>query len=74
MTHGLHRTDFVALDTRTCQACWRCVNACANQVIGKVSVLWHKHAKLRVGKACTGCLKCVAVCPPKALQRRETKP
>jgi Fe-S-cluster-containing hydrogenase component 2 len=74
MSRHLLRTDFVELDTRKCQACWRCVDACARQVIGKVSVLWHKHAKLRAGKDCTGCLKCVAVCPAKAMARRESWP
>lgn len=74
MSRGLHRTNFVELDTRTCQACWRCVSACPSQVIAKVSVLWHKHARLRDGKACTGCLKCVAVCSNQALRRREVRP
>ncbi len=70
----LPHTDFVSLDTRKCLACWLCVEACARQVLGKVSVLWHKHARLRAGKECTGCLKCVSVCSPKALQRREIRP
>lgn len=68
----LSHTGFVELDTRQCQACWLCVDACPRQVLGKVSVLWHKHARLRVGKDCTGCLKCVAVCVPQALKPMET--
>jgi uncharacterized Fe-S center protein len=73
MGHGLQYTPFVALDTSKCQACWRCVDTCARQVLGKVSVLWHKHAKLSAGQECTGCLRCVAECVPKALVPREAK-
>ena len=55
-------TRFVEFDSHQCQACWSCIDACPKQVIGKVSVLWHKHAALRKGKDCIGCFKCVAVC------------
>jgi len=67
----LAHTAFVELDTRACQACWRCVEACRKGVVGKVSVLWHKHAKLREGSTCVGCLGCVAVCQAGAMQRRR---
>ena len=67
-------TRFVGFDSRKCQACWSCVDTCPKQVIGKVSVLWHKHAALRRGKDCTGCFKCVAVCRAGALQQRIEAP
>lgn len=67
-------TRFVELDSRKCQACWSCVDACARQVIGKVSVLWHKHAVLRKGQDCVGCLKCVVACRAGALRKRIVAP
>ena len=71
---GLPGTRFVQFDSRKCQACWACVDACARQVIGKVSVLWHKHAALRKGEDCIGCFKCVAACRTGALHRRRVEP
>jgi len=67
-------TRFVEFDWRKCQACWSCVDACPRQVIGKVSVLWHKHAALRKGEDCVGCFKCVAACRAGALQQRIPAP
>jgi uncharacterized Fe-S center protein len=60
---------FVQLDTHKCQACWQCVHACRKNVLGKIVVLWHKHAVIRKGEDCVGCFKCVEVCHPGALQR-----
>jgi len=47
-------TRFVEFDSHQCQACWSCIDACPKQVIGKVSVLWHKHAALRRAKTASG--------------------
>ena len=58
-------TPFVKTDTRHCIACWKCVDACPKQVIGKIRVLWHKHIVIGNGDACVGCLKCVRTCPRK---------
>ena len=68
-----HRTPFVELDTRVCQACWRCCEACPTQVMQKVSVLWHKHAVFRTGEDCVGCGACVAVCEAGALRLRTVR-
>ena len=64
-------TDFITLDSRACEACWECVEACPNEVLGRLSVLFHKHAKIVAAEACTGCLKCVRVCETGALERRQ---
>jgi 2-oxoglutarate ferredoxin oxidoreductase subunit delta len=56
------RTKFVRLDTQKCQACWKCLEACKNGVIGKIDLIIHKHAILRNPESCKGCLKCVKVC------------
>jgi 2-oxoglutarate ferredoxin oxidoreductase subunit delta len=64
-------TDFIVLDTHACDACWRCVEACPNEVLGRLSILFHKHAKIVASEACTGCLKCERVCETGALERRQ---
>ena len=47
---------------RNCTACWKCVKNCPVGAIGKVSFLWHRHAKPHKS-ICVGCMKCVEVCP-----------
>lgn len=63
------QTAFVCLDTRKCQACWKCIAACPEQVIGKVDLPWHKHALVNQSNRCSGCLKCVKVCEFGAFQK-----
>jgi NAD-dependent dihydropyrimidine dehydrogenase PreA subunit len=63
------QTQFVGLDTHRCNACWKCIEACPQGVIGKVNVLIHKHAVLRNPELCNGCQKCVKTCEPGALSR-----
>ena len=46
-----------------CIACWKCVESCPRDVLGKVRMLWHRHVKLRHPENCIGCGKCVGVCP-----------
>jgi 2-oxoglutarate ferredoxin oxidoreductase subunit delta len=58
---------FVSLEKGLCQACWECVAACPNGVIGKVDVWVHRHAVIRAGDTCTGCGRCVKACPNGAL-------
>ena len=70
----LPSTRFVELDSRKCQACWLCVDACPIRVIGRVSVLWHKHASFRQAEDCLGCFECVAVCRSGALRARTVAP
>ncbi|HEY4786164.1 MAG TPA: ferredoxin family protein [Bacteroidales bacterium] len=56
------RTDYVQLDTGKCKACWKCIEACPNGVIGKIDLPWHKHALITASDHCTGCFSCVNVC------------
>jgi NAD-dependent dihydropyrimidine dehydrogenase PreA subunit len=65
------QTGFIALDTHACDACWECVEACPNEVLGRLSVLFHNHARIVAPDACIGCLKCVKTCEAGALSRRS---
>lgn len=65
---GSHRTEFVAIDTRRCEACRRCVEACREDVLGMVSLFFHKHAKVNHAERCRGCLRCVKICERRAIQ------
>lgn len=56
------QTKFVELDSAKCQACWKCVENCKNNAIGKIDIIIHKHALIKNPENCTGCLKCVKVC------------
>jgi NAD-dependent dihydropyrimidine dehydrogenase PreA subunit len=60
-------TVYVQLDTQKCIACWECKEICPHDVIGKVNIPWHKHAKFVKPDACTGCLNCVNTCQHSAL-------
>ena len=62
-----HVTGFIAVDSRRCQACWDCVQACPQGALGKVSVLWHRHVRIQHASACTGCGRCLRVCKQGAL-------
>ena len=62
-----HRTLVVRIDTKKCRACWKCIEKCPEKVMGKVDILWHKHARIDQADQCKGCLKCVKVCDSGAL-------
>ena len=64
-------TAFVVLDTRNCEACWKCLDVCTNDVIGRINLLWHKHVRFINGSACTGCMKCVKICATGAISKRS---
>lgn len=64
-------TAFVALDRPRCEACWACLEACPQEVFGKVDLLGHRHAKIRNAGVCTGCGRCVKACEAGALTRLE---
>jgi NAD-dependent dihydropyrimidine dehydrogenase PreA subunit len=66
-------TGFIVLDARVCGACWKCVEACPRQVLGRLTVLFHRHARIVAPDACIGCLKCVGVCETGALARRDDR-
>ena len=56
-------TKYVAMNPSHCVACWKCVEQCPKNVIGKVGFLWHTHAALQDADACIGCKKCIKACP-----------
>jgi Fe-S-cluster-containing hydrogenase component 2 len=61
------KNDFIQLNTRRCDGCWECIEACPKQVLGKIDVIWHRHAIIRNAEACNGCKKCVLVCESGAI-------
>ena len=63
------RTNFILLDSRKCIACWKCQEMCLNNVIGRINLPFHKHARIINRNNCTGCLKCVKVCESNALHK-----
>lgn len=63
------RTAYIFLNTRKCQACWKCMEVCSNHVIGRINFPFHKHARIVNENDCTGCLKCVKVCESEALTK-----
>jgi 2-oxoglutarate ferredoxin oxidoreductase subunit delta len=64
-------TSYVKLNTHHCEACWKCVETCPNQVFGKVGKLFHKHAIIINSSACTGCMKCFRVCEYNAIKKMD---
>ncbi len=70
-SHELSRrrkNDFICLDTRRCNACWDCIEACPKQVLGKIDMIWHRHVIIRNMEACNGCKKCVRACKSGAIE------
>lgn len=68
MRHGDNKlrgtqTPYVKVDLHKCKACWKCIVACPQQVIGRISFLWHKHIILKDSDNCSGCKKCIGICP-----------
>ena len=57
------RTKYVWINPKKCEACWKCIDSCPKQVIGKVGFLWHKHIVIKNAENCTGCKKCIQTCP-----------
>jgi NAD-dependent dihydropyrimidine dehydrogenase PreA subunit len=62
-------TKYIQLDTRKCEACWKCIEACSNHVFGRVNLPWHKHALINNSDKCTGCSKCVNTCKFNAISK-----
>lgn len=56
-------TAYVSINSRMCVACWKCVDTCPQQVVGKVQFLWHKHIVIKHPESCSGCKKCIKTCP-----------
>ena len=64
-------TLYIRLDTGRCKACWACVQACPQVVIGKVDLRFHHHAHIDRAENCKGCLRCLNTCPHQAILIRE---
>jgi len=67
--HKKQATEFIEINSRSCEACWKYISVCTNNVIGKIDLPWHKHARIVNGSNCTGCLKYVNICESKALSK-----
>jgi ferredoxin len=65
----LAATKHISFDANKCEACWKCIPACSNNVIGKVDLFFHKHARIVNRDECSGCLKCVRACPCAAFEK-----
>ncbi len=60
-------TAFINLNSYNCTACWKCTEACPNDVIDKSflfigNTLVHEHVIISDPDKCTGCLKCLQAC------------
>jgi ferredoxin len=66
-TFKLDETKYIRLDRGMCRACWKCLDTCPEGVIGKISILFHKHVLIDNPERCKGCQKCLKVCPEKAI-------
>lgn len=60
-------TEYMAVNTRLCQACWKCVAVCPGKVLGRVDFFFHKHVRIVNRENCTGCGACAKVCPEGAI-------
>ena len=66
------KTKYILLDTGKCEACWKCIEVCSNNVFGRVNLPWHKHALIIDSDNCTGCSKCVKACEFNAISKVST--
>jgi 2-oxoglutarate ferredoxin oxidoreductase subunit delta len=57
------RTPYVWANHSKCVACWKCVDACPKQAIGKINFLWHRHIVIKNAENCIGCKNCIRICP-----------
>lgn len=64
-------TDHILINTKSCDACGKCIEACPKEVLGKVNIIFHKHAHVDEAEQCIGCLKCVKACPQNAIISRR---
>ena len=65
--HKQRNTEYVHLDTNKCEACWKCIDICPNNVIGRINLPLHKHVRITDETNCIGCFKCVEVCEFQAI-------
>ena len=64
----LNQTKYIRLDISQCRGCWKCVEICPKQVLGKVQKGPHRRVQIVFSDNCTGCKKCVNACKHKALE------
>ena len=69
--HRHAETLYIRLDTNRCKACWNCVQACPRDVLGKVDLPFHRHARIDQAENCKGCLLCLNACTHQAILSRE---
>jgi NAD-dependent dihydropyrimidine dehydrogenase PreA subunit len=67
--HNELQTKYIKLNSKSCAACWACIEKCDNNVVSKINFPGHKHAVISKPENCTGCFKCVAVCSHNALSK-----
>jgi NAD-dependent dihydropyrimidine dehydrogenase PreA subunit len=66
-------TQYISLESRKCEACWKCIESCKNDVLGKIDIFFHKHSKIINADNCKGCRKCVKACESFAIISRIIK-
>jgi NAD-dependent dihydropyrimidine dehydrogenase PreA subunit len=66
-------TQYICLDSHLCRACWKCIEACPNGVIGKIDIFFHRHSHIEHPEKCKGCGKCVRACPQNAILAFRTE-
>ncbi len=69
--HRYTETLYIRLDTSRCKACWDCVEACPRDVIGKIDLRFHRHARIDRADNCKGCLLCLNACSYQAILAKE---
>ncbi|HMA92364.1 MAG TPA: 4Fe-4S binding protein, partial [Polyangiaceae bacterium] len=68
------RTPYVDIQLRECVACYGCVSACQQGVLGKVAIGRHRHVHVDQPTRCTGCGRCVRSCSQRAIRRSGPTP
>ncbi|MDQ7093145.1 ferredoxin family protein [Desulfosporosinus sp. PR] len=61
------KTKYISINTGKCTACWECISACPQDVLGKVNFFSRRHVHPVHPENCNGCLACKKVCPHSAI-------
>lgn len=69
--HHRQATEYMIANTRLCEACGDCVEACPKNVLDLIKMPGHKHVRVRHPEECRGCGRCVSACPHGAIALRE---
>jgi NAD-dependent dihydropyrimidine dehydrogenase PreA subunit len=65
LKHNASRYVFIVREK--CRGCWKCLDVCRQGVIGRINLLFHKHALIVSPDLCRGCCLCVKVCSFQAI-------